>query len=956
MAIQVKMGLLWEAEKFFTDGHFLSLITITKIDGKTSYRSESFTNEALDRLDASWSAQTLQVLYRLSQDANSHFFSALFSQRKKIGGGRDQDTFFHHAAEKHYHEQVQTITNYLPKFPFYHKVLNPETGRNITERCYLENEQPQISFEIVSKKNQLEVSTLVHLENTQANLKKFQRVGFMLRKVNKWYSLSLKDARMLNWLEETDLSKYNKEPEVFADKVLRKLEEHHKVNRNGLFQMNEIKTIPENEILFTELSGNFLMLTPRWNYDGFIVEGNWKEVHKKAQQGKEYLIYRDEEKENNFLSYIESLHPDFPGQATRGYYYLSFANARKRQWFIKTYRQLLEKNVSISGLDMLVHFRYSPFEAETNIALLKQTKTSLDMEVKVFFGKEEVPLLSIQKMLLNNARNVLLKDDSIGFFTDEWLAQYATIFKHGVIYKNRMTLPPWILVNAQEAIQKHSVLHQTIPEDWRRQWMDWQNGTLNIPVPPTINCSLRPYQQKGFEWLVLMAGINAGACLADDMGLGKTLQTISFMAYQHHNFPDGRSIVVCPASLVYNWQQEIRKFAPSLKAFTYRPQQGQNWESYLKSESPVIIVSYHALRNDLEKFSTIQWQVAVIDESQNIKNPTALITKSVYGLQAINRIALSGTPVMNNTFDLYAQLNFLLPGYLGNREFFKKEYANPIDRNADKDKVFALRQLTQPFILRRTKSQVATDLPSKIESILWCEMSEAQKAFYEEVKADIKENVFLGIQNEGFSKSKLNILQGILKLRQVCNSPLLIENDVDYTPCSDSVKINQLIYQLTDLKACGSKALVFSQFTGMLNLIAKKCEEEGIDFYHFDGSTVLEKRRNMVEAFQSNDDATTVFLISLKAGNAGLNLTKAQYVYLVDPWWNRAVEQQAIDRTHRIGQSSNVFAYRMICQGTIEEKIIALQERKHLISDELVTAEEGLVKNMTEEDLKFLFS
>lgn len=235
-------------------------------------------------------------------------------------------------------------------------------------------------------------------------------------------------------------------------------------------------------------------------------------------------------------------------------------------------------------------------------------------------------------------------------------------------------------------------------------------------------------------------------------------------------------------------------------------------------------------------------------------------------------------------------------------------------------------------------------------------MTEAQRDFYNEVKADIQDSLFLGIQNEGLQKNKLNILQGIQKLRQVCDSPLLIKDGSNYTPCQSSIKIDRLMDELVGLKEAGNKALIFSQFTGMLDLIAKRCEKENIEIYHFDGGTAVEKRRDMVAAFQDEDDTTTAFLISLKSGNAGLNLTNAQYVYLVDPWWNQAVEQQAIDRTHRIGQQSNVFAYRMICKGSIEEKIVALQEKKKLLSDELVSAEEGFVKNMTEDDLKYLFS
>ncbi|WP_447640084.1 MULTISPECIES: DEAD/DEAH box helicase [Chitinophagaceae] len=956
MSIEVKTGILWEPGNLYKNKSFLSLLTITKKNGIPSYRQDPLSTKNLEKLKAQWSPTTFQVLQKISLDESLKVESALQKQQQKIGSDVQAQAFIKNALEKYRFEQLQLFLSKASVLSVFHKIINPKTGNLLIAPCQWISETPQLSFEVIKIKGGLDIDTTITLDHTTASLGSLQRIGFTLLQGTEWSILSLKDSHTLDWLDKSRPSQYGSNPELFSEKILTTLEQHYHVNRNNLFNINEIKQQPECSILFTELSNSFLMLTPRWNYDGFIVEGDRKETEKKTQKGIQYIIHRDQQAEKDFVQYVQGLHVDFPAQASRGFYFLSFANARKKQWFIKTFRELLNQNVAISGLDMLQHFRYSPFEANTQIDIKKQTATNIELHVKVSFGEEEVPILSIQKMLLNSQRNVLLKDDSIAFFSDEWIAQYALLFKHAVIYKNRMTLPPWILFGRSNEGNSGTPLDQTLPDNWRSQWLAWQSNSLQIPVPSTIQTTLRPYQHKGFEWMVLLSQMEAGACLADDMGLGKTLQTICFLAYQKQHFPGKKSIVVCPASLIYNWEQEIQKFSPILDPYIYRPQQGQNWDTFINGSNHVLILSYHTLRNDIEVFKTYSWQVAIIDESQNIKNPTARITKAVYELQANNRIALSGTPVMNNTFDLYAQLQFLLPGLLGNREFFKKEYANPIDRDANTEKVNALRQLTGPFILRRTKKQVATDLPEKTESVLWCEMTETQRDFYNEVKADIQDSLFLGIQNEGLQKNKLNILQGIQKLRQVCDSPLLIKDGDNYTPCQSSIKIDRLIDELIGLKETGNKALVFSQFTGMLDLIAERCAKENIDIYHFDGGTAVEKRRDMVAAFQDEADTTTAFLISLKSGNAGLNLTNAQYVYLVDPWWNQAVEQQAIDRTHRIGQQSNVFAYRMICKGSIEEKIIALQEKKKLLSDELVSAEEGFVKNMTEEDLQYLFS
>lgn len=323
-------------------------------------------------------------------------------------------------------------------------------------------------------------------------------------------------------------------------------------------------------------------------------------------------------------------------------------------------------------------------------------------------------------------------------------------------------------------------------------------------------------------------------------------------------------------------------------------------------------------------------------------------------MQADIRIALSGTPVVNNTFDLYAQLNFAIPGMFGSREFFKREYADAIDRFRDEDKIKSLQKLTAPFILRRTKEQVAKDLPDKTEMILWCNMNREQQNLYDEIKDSIRSSIFLNIKNTGLNKSKLAVIQGMLKLRQVCNSPLLLPPD-EQQGCSESVKTKVLLGELSNILK-DHKAIVFSQFSSMLNLLAADCEQAGINFYHFDGQTPPAQRMEMVNAFQDKDNTTNLFLISLKAGNAGITLTAADYVFLFDPWWNTAVEQQAIDRTHRIGQTKNVFAYKIICKDTIEEKIIQLQQRKKQLAEELVSEDDGFIKALTEEDIAYLFS
>ena len=409
----------------------------------------------------------------------------------------------------------------------------------------------------------------------------------------------------------------------------------------------------------------------------------------------------------------------------------------------------------------------------------------------------------------------------------------------------------------------------------------------------------------------------------------------------------------------------------------------------------VILTSYGMVRSDIQHLSAFPFGYVILDESQAIKNPASQARKAVQQLQARNRIALSGTPVQNRTFDLYAQMDFLNPGMLGSAEFFREEFATPIDRNGDKEAAARLRKLVYPFILRRTKEQVARDLPDKTEMILWCEMGEQQRKIYDKYKEAYRSALLDRIAEEGMGRSSIYILEGLTKLRQICDSPALLRSEgrrggLDFEEGeggegypNESAKMEELIREIEEIVAVGDfsenifsdrsiaydgpsaggpvvrpaghhKALVFSQFTSMLRLIRQALEEKGIPYLYLDGSVPAEERRRAVQQFQEEED-TRIFLISLKAGGVGLTLTAADYVYLVDPWWNPAAEQQAIDRSHRIGQEKKVFAYRMICRDSVEEKILQLQERKRSLAADLIADEAGFVKTLTREDVDYLF-
>jgi non-specific serine/threonine protein kinase len=308
--------------------------------------------------------------------------------------------------------------------------------------------------------------------------------------------------------------------------------------------------------------------------------------------------------------------------------------------------------------------------------------------------------------------------------------------------------------------------------------------------------------------------------------------------------------------------------------------------------------------------------------------------------------------LQNNTFDIFAQMNFLNPGMLGTMEFFKQEFAVPIDKFGEQEQKEHLRRLLFPFILRRTKEQVAKDLPDKTEMILFCEMGDEQRKIYDAFRNDFRDKILGVVESQGIGKSQLTILQGLMKLRQICDSPAIMKEEEPFP--NVSIKLDELVREITE-NISDHKALIFSQFLGMLALIRQRLEEMGVKYQYFDGSTTAIDREKAIQGFQ-NDDSCRVFLISLKAGGVGLNLTAADYVYIVDPWWNPAVEQQAIDRTHRIGQTKNIFAYRMICKDTIEEKIMLLQDKKRSLAKELIADDATFVKSLTREDVEYLFS
>jgi len=477
-------------------------------------------------------------------------------------------------------------------------------------------------------------------------------------------------------------------------------------------------------------------------------------------------------------------------------------------------------------------------------------------------------------------------------------------------------------------------------------------GINRLPVPASVKADMRPYQVDGFNFLCHLASIKLGGILADDMGLGKTLQALAWLVWLQGQTPRKTkpTLVICPASVLHNWRRESERFTPTLKVLVLESGPARHNLRQQIPQHDLIVTNYALLRRDLEALKKFEFRAVILDEAQFIKNPTAQVSQSVKQLRAEHRLALTGTPLENRLLDLWSIVDFVQPSYLGNQEQFHQHYEpTGASEEAQFAQRLARRKLSaklRPLLLRRLKRQVAKDLPDRIEERRDCELGEPQRKLYLAELRRSRERIQQTIQEKGLARSKIHVLAALTRLRQICCHPALVGND------SVSGKTETLFELVEPLLEGGQKVLVFSQFVQMLLLLEAECKERSMPTHMLTGDT--RNRADVVEAFQS-DERPCVFLLSLRAAGTGLNLTTASYVVLYDPWWNPAVEAQAIDRTHRIGQTRTVNAYRLIAPGTVEEKIYDLQQRKaQTISD--VLGEEGFARSLTQADLEYLFS
>ena len=664
-----------------------------------------------------------------------------------------------------------------------------------------------------------------------------------------------------------------------------------------------------------------------------------------TQENKLRKYSRDRVYEDNFISLVTEQHPDLNNENDEDYFHLSFNELLRNAWYIDFFQVLKDNDIEVFGKEKLKRVSVNAYKPMT----LLRTSSDMDwfnLKVKVSFNGHSVSLRDIRKAIVKKDEYILLKDGSMGLLPEDWVQKYAHVLSLGEvkseeirISKLQFSLLDDLLVDITE-----DEIRQEIKEK-KKRFLHF-DAMEEVPLPLGIQASLRDYQLAGYQWLHFLHKYKWGGCLADDMGLGKTIQIITFLSSVL--LPEQPHLIVVPTTLLFNWEQELQKFAPHLTYHIWHSVREKDTSHFKNFD--LILSTYGVISSDIEQLKEIAFNYIVLDESQAIKNPLSLRYKSAIQLKGINKLVMTGTPIENNIFDLYAQMNFVNPGLLGSVEMFRNQFVTKLERQDSVNDNRLLKGLIKPFILRRTKEQVLKELPSKTEITLYCEMEKEQRDVYETFRKRIQEDLLEKAQESGMSKIGIYIIDGLLKLRQICNSPAILNTEVDYG--HESVKLNELMRNITE-KTGKHKVLVFSQFVKMLQQVVPALEAANIPYCYLDGQT--SNRSKVVNEFVHNEEKR-VFLISLKSGGFGLNLTVADYVFLIDPWWNPAVENQAIDRVHRIGQDKKVFAYRMICKDTIEEKIMLIQQKKKQLSTEIISSESSFIKNLKKEDLMFLLS
>jgi SNF2 family DNA or RNA helicase len=743
--------------------------------------------------------------------------------------------------------------------------------------------------------------------------------------------------------------------ETFRKEWLDKLADHIRVDYRYLPEATaeQLQAMQQQKIIYLSDEGKYVNLTPVMRYGTVEIPIRSKRpIYSVDELGREFSVHRDEEAEVAFMALLTRQHPDFDEQQYNDwlFFYLVRHEFLNDNWFLETFADWRANGVTILGFNQLRDNRKNGEKVSISLKVHSGINW-FNILFNVRFGKARASLKQLYKAVRNKNKYVELDDGTQGLLPAEWLDKFAAYFNSGEIVDEQTLQTSRINFSAIDQLYDPEMLDEQARADMAvyREKLSGFEYVKETEVPAELQATLRPYQKFGLDWLNFLDEFGFGGCLADDMGLGKSIQILAFLLAQRRKNRLNTNLLVVPTSLLKNWENEAAKFAPDLKIHVlYGADRERNTRSFESYE--IILTTYGTLVTDVSYLKNFTFNYIVLDESQNIKNPESQRHKAARLLKARNRIVVTGTPIENNTFDLFGQLSFACPGLLGSKQYFKDIYAAPIDRFKDRRRAAELQNKVRPFILRRTKNQVAGELPEKTEMVLFCEMGTEQKKIYDAYEKEFRDFV-AATTGDDLKKTPMNVLKGLLRLRQICNSPLL-PSTTDKLAGDASAKIDILLEQILE-KSPRHKILVFSQFVTMLELIRKELDAREIGYSWLTGAS--RNRGAIVQEFQEDPDKR-VFLLSLKAGGTGLNLTEADYVYLVDPWWNPAVENQAIDRVHRIGQDKHVIAVRLITPGTVEEKMMKLQATKKDLATDLIQSGSSFFDTLSKADLLSLLS
>ena len=741
-----------------------------------------------------------------------------------------------------------------------------------------------------------------------------------------------------------------KEEKKFQGQFLSRLAERLPL-RSDIVHVEEVRTPPVPRLYLREEGGTF-MADLLFGYGDHEVEANPKFPEVTAMSGGDWSlirIHRDPQREQHYYQLLTD--PRYGLKRAGSPYgpaaFMLRARTHPLDFLTQCIPRLAEAGFEIYGQENLKSARLKSATPVLRVSISSGIDW-FDIEAIVQYGDQSISLREVMKAVRKGERYVKLADGTFGQIPEDWLERYKHLFGLAEETEKGLRVRDVQIPLLDRLLEDASEVQAAREFQERRERLRAFERIVPQPLPQGFRGELRPYQKAGVDWLHFLHQYNFGGVLADDMGLGKTVQALAFLqSLKERGEAERASLLVVPKSLLVNWQRETARFTPGLRILEFTGA-GRRKDPSIFDEYDIVLTTYGTMLRDVEFLRTYRFHYVILDESQAIKNPLAKTARAARLLNADHRLVMTGTPVENTTFELWSQFAFLNPGLLGSLESFKENFATPIESRGDEEAASLLRKLVYPFILRRTKAQVAPELPPRTERTLYVDLEPAQRKLYTRLRDRYRAELLGLIETRGMNDARMKILEGLLRLRQVCIHPGLVEP----TYREESAKFELLFEMLETLRAENHKALVYSQFVEVLKRVRAGLEERGIPYAYLDGQT--RDRHAQVDRFQT-DPAVPFFLLSLKAGGVGLNLTAADYVIHLDPWWNPAVEMQAADRAHRIGQDRPVFIYKIIARETVEEKILQLQEKKRGLVEQLITTEESFFKSLTREDVEVLF-